>query len=176
MNRTSGTMNPQDHFEIATLISGFFRALDERRFDEGWADAYFTDDLRVTTPVGVAEGAEAIRLSEEAVGRFARTLHLSSDVLVRTDPGGRAADVSWNAHMTHVHRESTLRARGEGADPLFTVGGVYEGRFVRTGSGWRVSRMTVRAVWTTGRPPNLPAEVAARVGEPTGAEAPATQA
>lgn len=33
--------------------------------------------------------------------------------------------------------------------------------------------MTVRAVWTTGEPPVLPAEAAARVRELTGAEAPA---
>ncbi|WP_405759291.1 nuclear transport factor 2 family protein [Streptomyces sp. NBC_01420] len=176
MNRTSTTTDPQDHFEvtalIAALISGFFRALDERRFDDGWADAYFTDDLRATTPLGVAEGAEAVRHMEEAVGRFAATLHLSSDVLVRTEPGARTADVSWNAHMTHVHRDSTLRTRGEGAEPLFTVGGVYEARLRRTDSGWRISRMAVRAVWTTGQPPVLPADTAARVRELTGADAP----
>ncbi|MBT2441840.1 nuclear transport factor 2 family protein [Streptomyces sp. ISL-36] len=169
MNTMSSTTNPQDHFEITTLISGFFRAMDERRFEEGWARAYFTDDLRTTTPLGVAEGADAVRGVEEAVGRFAATLHLSSDVVVRAEPGARTADVSWNAHMTHVHLDSTLRARGEGADPLFTVGGVYEGEFRRTDSGWRVSRMSVRAVWTTGEPPVLPEGTATRVAELTGA-------
>ncbi|MET9378512.1 nuclear transport factor 2 family protein [Streptomyces sp. NPDC002992] len=165
------TTSLQDHVEISTLISGFFRAMDQRRFDEGWADAYFTDDLRTTTPLGVAEGADAIRQVEEAIGRFAATLHLSSDVLVRAEPGARTAEVSWNAHMTHVHLDSTLRARGEAADPLFTVGGVYEGEVRRTDSGWRVSRMSVRAVWITGQPPVLPEETADRVAELTGAQA-----
>ncbi|MEW2126677.1 nuclear transport factor 2 family protein [Streptomyces sp. NPDC007259] len=173
MNATSTTATAQDHFEISTLIGGIFRTLDERRFEEGWADAYYTDDLHVTTPLGVAEGAEALRQVEEAIGRYAATLHLSSDVLVHAEPGARTAEVSWNAHMTHVHHDSTLRARGEGANPLFTVGGVYEGRFLRTDGGWRISRMTVRAVWTTGEPPVLPAEAAARVRESAGAEAPA---
>ncbi|MFF7341117.1 nuclear transport factor 2 family protein [Streptomyces sp. NPDC008163] len=153
MDQMNTTPDPQDHAEIAALISGLFRALDDRHFEEGWADAYFTDDLHVTTPVGEADGAEAIRLAQEAVGRFAATLHISSDILVHTAPDARTADVRWNAHMTHVHRDTTLRARGAGANPLFTVGGVYEGRLRRTERGWRFSGMAVRAVWTTGEPP-----------------------
>ncbi|MYS91289.1 MULTISPECIES: nuclear transport factor 2 family protein [Streptomyces] len=171
MDETSSTTNPRDHFEITTLISGFFRTMDERRFDEGWAGAYFTDDLRTTSPLGEAEGADAVRGVEEAIGRFAATLHLSSDVLVRAEPGARTARASWNAHMTHVHLESTLRARGESANPLFTVGGTYEGELRRTDSGWRFSHVSVRAVWTTGEPPVLPEETAARVTELTGAQA-----
>ncbi|MFE5487366.1 nuclear transport factor 2 family protein [Streptomyces sp. NPDC056527] len=171
MSDASGTTNLQDHFEITTLISGFFRVMDERRFDEGWADAYVTDDLRTTTPIGVADGADAVRHVEVAIGRFAATQHVSSDVVVRHEPGGRTAHVRWNAHMTHVHPDSTLQARGAGANPLFTVGGVYEGEFRRTDHGWRVSRMSVRAVWTTGEPPVLPEDVATRVAERTGARA-----
>ncbi|MER8029824.1 nuclear transport factor 2 family protein [Streptomyces bauhiniae] len=162
MSETSSTTDLwRTHFEISTLISGFFRLLDERKFEQGWAGAFFTDDLRTTTPVGTAEGADAVRLVEEALGRFKATLHLSSDVIVRSGPDDRTADASWNAHMTHVHLDSTLRARGEGADPLFTVGGVWEGSFRRTDSGWRMSRTLVRPVWTTGEPPDLAARVSA---------------
>lgn len=171
MHEISGTSTLRDHFEITTVISGFFRAMDERRFEESWAGAYFTEDARTTTPLGVAEGAEAIRQVEESVGRFAATLHLSSDVVVRAEPGARTADASWNAHMTHVHLDSTLRARGEDANPLFTVGGVYEGKFRRTDSGWRISHMSVRTLWTAGQPPVLPEETAGRVAELTGARA-----
>ncbi|BAU83754.1 hypothetical protein SLA_2837 [Streptomyces laurentii] len=169
MNETTDTTELRDHIEISHLISGFFRALDEQTFEEGWAEAYFTDDVRMTTPLGVAEGAEAVRHMEESVGRFAATLHMSSDVLVRTAPGARTADVSWNAHMTHLHLDSTLWARGEGADSRFTVGGVYEGTFRRTDRGWRIGDLSVRAVWTSGQPPVLPEETAARVAELTGA-------
>ncbi|MFG3097954.1 nuclear transport factor 2 family protein [Streptomyces sp. NPDC048202] len=161
MSETSSTTDLRDHFEISALISGFFRVLDERKFEEGWAGAFFTDDVRTATPVGTAEGADAVRLTEEALGRFKATLHLSSDVIVRRAPGARTADVSWNAHMTHVHLDSTLRARGEGADPLFTVGGVWEAVFRLTGGGWRMSRTLVRPVWTTGEPPVLAAPVSA---------------
>ncbi|MFD8570116.1 nuclear transport factor 2 family protein [Streptomyces sp. NPDC059639] len=162
----SSTTNARDHFEVATLVSGFFRTLDERRFGEGWARAYFTDDLRTTTPLGVARGADAVRQVEEAIGRFAATLHISSDVLVRAERGARTVRASWNAHMTHVHLDSTLQARGEGAGPLFTVGGAYEAELRHTDRGWRINWMSVRAVWTTGEPPLLPEETATRFAEP----------
>ncbi|WP_237694584.1 nuclear transport factor 2 family protein [Streptomyces sp. SID2563] len=147
MDRMDTTPDAQDHAEIAALISGFFRALDERRFEEGWADAYFTDDLHVTSPVGEATGTEAIRLAEESVGRFAATLHTSSDVLIHTTPDAHTADVTWNAHMTHVHRDSTL----------FTVGGVYEARFRRTegdggSAGWGCGRCGPRGSRPGGKP------------------------
>ncbi|MFB8212711.1 nuclear transport factor 2 family protein [Streptomyces sp. NPDC056010] len=103
----------------------------------------------MTSPVGEATGTEAIRLAEEAVNRFAATLHISSDVLIHTAPDAHTAEVTWNAHMTHVHLDSTL----------FTVGCVYDARFRRTDGAWRVSRMGVRAVWSTGEPPVVGASV-----------------
>ncbi|WP_181138529.1 nuclear transport factor 2 family protein [Streptomyces sp. Ru73] len=146
----------RDHTEIALLVSRFFRALDERKFDEGWARAFVTDDVRTVTPIGLAEGAAAVRHTEEAIGRFARTQHLSADVLVDADAASGTATASWNAHMTHVHRPATLERRGPGADPLFTVGGRYDAELRRTDEGWRFSRLAVEALWTTGQPPVLP--------------------
>ncbi|MFF8843915.1 nuclear transport factor 2 family protein [Streptomyces sp. NPDC015127] len=143
----------KDHHDISTLVSRFFRALDAREFADGWGGGFFTDDVRTTTPVGDAEGADAVRHTEVAIGRFARTQHMASDVLVDVGGDEETATASWNALMVHVHHDSTLRERGEGADPLFTVGGVYDAELLRTPGGWRISRMDVRAVWTTGEPP-----------------------
>ncbi|MEV4329163.1 nuclear transport factor 2 family protein [Streptomyces sp. NPDC049597] len=143
----------RDHHDISTLVSRLFRALDAREFTDGWADGCFTSDVRTTTPVGDAEGADAVRHAEVAVGRFARTQHIACDVLVDVAGDGETATASWNALMVHVHHDSTLRERGEGANPLFTVGGVHEAELRRTSGGWRISRMDVRAVWTTGEPP-----------------------
>ncbi|MEV0224221.1 nuclear transport factor 2 family protein [Streptomyces sp. NPDC050704] len=67
--------------------------------------------------------------------------------------GSGRASATWNALMTHVHHESTLRALGEGAAPLFTVGGRYEADLSRTADGWRISRVSVRVIWTAGQPP-----------------------
>ncbi|UYQ61451.1 nuclear transport factor 2 family protein [Streptomyces peucetius] len=137
-----------DHTEIALLVSRFFRALDERKFAPGWADGYVTDDVRMVAPVGVYEGPAAVRGTEEAIGRFARTQHMSSDLLTDIDEASGTAHASWNALMVHVHHEDP--------DPLFTVGGRYDTELRRTDEGWRISRMSVEAVWTTGRPPVLP--------------------
>ncbi|MGQ4487912.1 hypothetical protein ACN6LM_005126 [Streptomyces sp. SAS_281] len=35
MNENDTAPDPRDHFEIAAFLSGFCRALNERRFEEG---------------------------------------------------------------------------------------------------------------------------------------------
>jgi hypothetical protein len=137
----------QDHIEIGLLVTRFFRAMDERAFPSGWARDCLTDDARMVAPVGIFEGAEAVRGTEEALKRFARTQHMASDLLTDVDAGSDTARASWNALMVHIHHE--------GDDPLFTVGGRYEAELRRTKEGRRFSRMAVEAVWTTGRPPVL---------------------
>ncbi|MEU7135059.1 nuclear transport factor 2 family protein [Streptomyces sp. NPDC046261] len=151
-----------DHTEITALISRFFRALDQRGFEGDWARAYVTDDVRAETPIGTSEGLDAVREhTEEALGRFARTQHITTDVLVDVDAASGRATASWNALMTHVHHTSTLQALGEGTDPLFTVGGLWEADLRRTPDGWRFCRTSVQALWATGEPPVLPEAVQA---------------
>ncbi|WP_328327998.1 nuclear transport factor 2 family protein [Streptomyces sp. NBC_00455] len=145
-----------DHLDISTLISRLFRTLDEREFPEDWARAYVTDDVRTVTPLGTSEGIDAMWHTQEAVERYARTQHMSSDVLVHTDAASGRTTASWNALMTHVHHGSTLRTLGPDTLPTFTVGGVYRAEVRRTPDGWRIARMEIEAVWTTGTPPHLP--------------------
>ncbi|MGK5637075.1 nuclear transport factor 2 family protein [Streptomyces sp. URMC 126] len=103
---------------------------------------------------------------EEAVGWFARTQHLTTDLLVDVDATAGTATASWNSLMTHVHHAATLRECGEGALPVFTVGGLWQATLRRTPDGWRFSRTSVRPNWTTGEPPPLPeAATAARALE-----------
>ncbi|MFJ9174025.1 nuclear transport factor 2 family protein [Streptomyces sp. NPDC102360] len=139
------------HFEISDLVSRFFHFLDERQFPDGWAAGFFTEDASADTPVGrITTREEVARHTRTAVERFARTLHLASDLVVTLD-GDRATAV-WHAHMTHVHRPET-----QWADPLFTVGGIFDADLLRTPDGWRFKRQDVEAVWTTGQPPGLTA-------------------
>ena len=145
-----------DHFDIDTLVHRFFRALDERKFEEGWHRAYFTDDVRTDTPIGTVRGEEAVRHTDEAVGRFERTQHIASGVLAEAAPDAETSTATWNALMTHVHREETLAARGPDAEPVFTVGGFCEAGLRRTPEGWRIDRLSIRAIWTAGQPPVLP--------------------
>ncbi|MCX4725769.1 nuclear transport factor 2 family protein [Streptomyces sp. NBC_01306] len=145
-----------DHFDISTLISLYFRTLDEREFPENWACAYFTDDVWTVTPIGTSQGIDAMWHTREAIERYARTQHMSSDVLVHTDAASGRTTASWNALMRHVHHGSTLQALGPDTQPVFTVGGVYRAELRRTPDGWRMAHMEVTAIWTTGTPPHLP--------------------
>ncbi|MDJ0463770.1 nuclear transport factor 2 family protein [Streptomyces sp. H27-C3] len=147
-----------DQTEISTLISRFFRALDERKFEDGWARSYFTDDVRTVTPIGASGGIEAMNDTKEAVERYARTQHIASDVLVDVEDASGTATASWNALMTHVHHDATVQQRGKEADPLFTVGGRYETELRRTHEGWRISLLSAQVIWTTGQPPVFSAE------------------
>ncbi|WP_405625814.1 nuclear transport factor 2 family protein [Streptomyces sp. NBC_00016] len=153
------TTTQTDHTEISMLVSRFFRALDERKFEGDWARGYVTDDVRTTTPIGAADGVEAMAHARKALERYARTQHITSDLVIDVEPASGRATASWNALMTHVHHDTTLRQRGEDADPLFTVGGYWEAELRREREGWRISRMSVQALWTTGQPPELDPEI-----------------
>lgn len=148
-----------DHAEISMLVDHLFKALDERKFTNGWARGFLTDDVRMETPLGTFQGTEAVHATEEALGRYDRTQHIASgivtdvDVDADADADAEPATASWNALMTHVHHDSTLTELGGSADPLFTVGGRFEAGLRRTPDGWRFNRVAVRPIWTKGQPP-----------------------
>ncbi|WP_112465855.1 nuclear transport factor 2 family protein [Streptomyces triticisoli] len=142
-----------DHTEITLLVDRFFRALDDREFQGNRAERFLTEDARMETPLGTFEGADALRGTEEALGRYERTQHIASGVLVETAEGGDEATATWNALMTHVHGDATRQMYGADADPLFTVGGRFDAGLVRTTDGWRFRRVAVHPIWTQGRPP-----------------------
>ncbi|MFF9312213.1 nuclear transport factor 2 family protein [Streptomyces sp. NPDC014748] len=144
-----------DHAEISMLVDRFFKALDNRELTADRWRGPFMDDVRMETPLGTSQGADAVRATEEALERYERTQHIAGGVLVDADAdaGAVGASVSWNALMTHVHRAATLQARGGDADPLFAAGGRFEAVVRRTADGWRFSRIVVRPICTKGRPP-----------------------
>ncbi|WP_432027780.1 nuclear transport factor 2 family protein [Streptomyces sp. 1222.5] len=142
-----------DHTEISMLVDRLFRLLDDRELAPERARDFFTDDALMETPVGVSRGAESLPAAEEALARFDRTQHMASGIVTDADATAERATASWNALMTHVHHEETLRRRGSGADPLFTVGGRFEAELRRTPDGWRFSRLVIRPIWTQGQPP-----------------------
>ncbi|MFJ2959362.1 nuclear transport factor 2 family protein [Streptomyces sp. NPDC087270] len=132
---------------VSTLVSRYFRALDERAFEAGWTAAFFTEDAAVRAPVGAVRGREAIAAqAEEALRRFDRTQHMSTDVLVTAAADGATADASWNALMTHLHPDGRI----------FTVGGRCRAALRRTADGWRFGDLSITPVWTDGEPPHLP--------------------
>ncbi len=141
-----------DRAEITGLIDGYLLSLDGGRFDEAWARRHFTPDVRFTSPVGSHDGIEGLAEHEQAtLDKFERTQHMGANYLIDLD-GDRAA-VRWNALMTHVHLAATQQSRGETPGAHFDVGGTFTGEAVRTPAGWRLRRLDVQAIWTTGRGP-----------------------
>ncbi|UED83750.1 nuclear transport factor 2 family protein [Streptomyces profundus] len=148
--------DPRDRQEIADLVSRMFRSYDQRELDEEATARFIADDVHLTTPVGAARGrAEVARLNAEALGRFDRTQHQATDLLVEVAPDGATARAGWNALMTHAHHASTLRERRPDANPLFVVGGYWRGTLVRTAGGWRFDSLAIEPIWHTGDPPPL---------------------
>ncbi|MEU1275492.1 nuclear transport factor 2 family protein [Streptomyces sp. NPDC005799] len=148
----------EDNTAITVLIGRFFRTLNERRFEGDWGKEFFTDDVIAESPHGAARGAAAVRQSQQAVEDWAAIQYMNTDILIEADAAGPdSATASWNSLMTHIHHESTLEKLGQGLDPLFTVGGVWDVDLRRTADGWRFSRTSVRPIWMSGTAPQLPA-------------------
>lgn len=144
--------NALDRLAIIEMIDRYMLSLDESELDEEWAEAFHTDDVTSSTPLG--DGAGIVGLAEAtrvAIGRYQRTQHFASGHIVEVD--GDAAKVRWNALMIHVHLDSTQKARGEEPGGHFDVGGIFEGEVVRGPTGWRFRKLDVRPVWFNGQPP-----------------------
>jgi hypothetical protein len=106
----------------------------------------FTDDVRVTFPVGQHEGIEAVVTAiGDGMRQFGPTQHAGSNYVIDLD--GDWATVRWNATHTHLPPGATP------FDEPFVSGGYYEGEVVRTADGWRFRRQTCHLVWLTGMPP-----------------------
>jgi hypothetical protein len=130
-----------DRLALSDLAARLGLWLDEQRFDET-ADL-FVPDTTVQTPGGAAHGVQA--LAEQARRNHAgfRTQHVITDVLADVD-GDRA----------HLRANLTVTFAKPGADgalpvPVRTLGERYDLDAVRTGHGWRLSRVEVRPVWAS---------------------------
>jgi SnoaL-like protein len=146
-----------DRVDIGELLDRYAATLDESqdpaRFDETWARSVFTDDVELSFPVGSREGIDgAVALHRHGMGRFVRTQHVVSNLVLDFDLGGDGdgggdrVGLRANLLAAHVH------ANGEG-ESLFVVGDWYEGEARRTASGWRLGRLALHVVWNMGQPP-----------------------
>lgn len=132
-----------DRAELIDLVSRQGLWLDERRFEE--SASIFTPDATVSTAGGQASGLAALTAqAERNHARFARTQHVTSNVLV--DLAGDAATVRANLVATFVHSDTD-------PEPTFTVGERYHFKAIRTPAGWRFSRVEVTLVWRSGSLP-----------------------
>lgn len=132
-----------DRAELTDLVSRQGRWLDERLFDD--SAAVFTNDATARTPGGEAAGIEALTAqARRNHTRFARTQHLTSNILIDLD--GDRATVGANLLVHFTGDEAT-------AEPVLSMGERYRFEAVRTPAGWRFSRVEVTPVWRSGSLP-----------------------
>ncbi|MBS1677621.1 MAG: nuclear transport factor 2 family protein [Actinobacteria bacterium] len=131
-----------DRQQIADLLSRYCLIPDRGQYET--ATDVFTEDVVAVYPHATIDGREALVESGRGFfGRFERLQHVTANELVEVD--GDTGTVRANLIATHVLDASR-------PDVFFRVGGIYEFDLVRTVSGWRISRLEQRQVWTEGTP------------------------
>ncbi len=135
-----------DRAVLSDLISRYFLALDEGTFDDTRARAVFTPDAALSFPPGDHRGLDGlVGFTADFMAHWVRTHHHCSNLAIDVN-GGRAA-LRWDVIATHVHHGSPPPpAQGH----HFQLGGRFDAAAVRTGSGWRIEKLALRVLWTTG--------------------------
>ena len=153
-----------DRGEITDLVSRLGASLDEGRFDE--MRSLLVEDATARTPGGAKEGREAVvALARKNHRPEWSTEHVITNVLVDLD--GDRATVRANLVVHQAEKRTpdpdtaTDSVTGDSGSlpPLlapevtFTLGEVYRFDVVRTGQGWRFSRVDASPVWHWGTRP-----------------------
>jgi len=128
---------------VAGLVDHYVNTLDDGcAFDEDWARALFTEDVRLEHEVATLRGIGEVAAAHHLVmARWDRTVHFSTNHQVRCD--GDRAHLTARLMAIHVHP-------GENPpDPLIAAN-VIDADAVRTSNGWRFERFAVRNIWKTG--------------------------
>jgi hypothetical protein len=135
---------------VGALLDRYLITLDDDELDEEWVRGLFTEDAVVEFPMSRHAGREGLAgYHRDALAAFAGTQHLNSPaVLDRVD--GEEAAFRANLISTQTHHP------GAAGEPLFTTGTLVTGRARRTADGWRLTALSFRLLWTTGRPPGGP--------------------
>jgi len=144
----------EDRQAITQLVAQLGRMLDEKRF--GDARTILADDITVRTPGGESHGPDAVAAQARRT-HTVNTHHAISDVLIDLD--GDRARIRANLIATFAPDRPAARlvvGDAEHPDSYFTLGEVYRFEAVRTGDGWRLSRIETERAWSshalTGRP------------------------
>ncbi|WP_314172291.1 nuclear transport factor 2 family protein [Streptomyces winkii] len=139
-------MNVDD--ALATLLSRYFAAVDDKGLDAEVVAATFTPDGRIVRPNGeTLTGRDEILARQSAsFARFRFTHHMLTNHLVERD--GDTARIRANMQAMHLW--------GDGhRDPHelvthFVAGGVIRAVAALTPDGWRLTELALRPMWRTG--------------------------
>jgi ketosteroid isomerase-like protein len=130
----------QDRLDVTELVVRCAHAQDARDWDQ--LAGVYADDAVYAHPGGRLEGAAAIvDRSRRALSGLDASQHLIGSISVSVH--GHSASSFAYFQAQHV------RTGAEGGE-LYTVGGSYADRHVRTPSGWRIAERNQTYHWRTG--------------------------
>jgi len=128
-----------DRMEITDTSIRYATGVDHR--DRDLYRSCFTDEIEFDfSAMGMGE-PKKIRADEWVdqafliVSSFQSTQHIITNHVIRVD-GDEATCVCY------------LQAQHFNPDSLFTVGGYYTNRLIRTPSGWKISKLQLTTTWT----------------------------
>ena len=137
-----------DEALIIRKVNTFFRAMDEKHFDDSYLGHILAADVQMIRPNGaVTVGTGNIADSfARSFDRFEATQHLLTGHDVDVD--GDTAAVRANLVAIHIWKDRPVEASM--LDRSFTAGGVVTADLRRSPDGWRISRAETRVLWRTG--------------------------
>jgi hypothetical protein len=132
-----------EHQRLVALVNLYVNTLDEpSSFDEDWARALFTEDVRLEHEIVVLSGIEEVAAAHRMVmARWDGTLHFSTNHHIELD--GERAHLTARLVAIHTHP-------GESPpDPLIAAN-FLDADALKTDNGWRFERFAPRTFWRTG--------------------------
>lgn len=148
MDDTTRLRHLIDRSEIGDLLVRYATAIDARRWD--LLDSVFTPDAVLDyRGAGGSVGSypEMKQWLADVLPMFRVTQHLVLNSEVRID-----GDEARGTTQFHNPNELTV----DGKPWIFTVGGAYHDRFVRTDAGWRIAHRVEETKWWEHPMPGLP--------------------
>lgn len=129
-----------DEAAVVDVLHSYARALDEK--DWQVYAALFAADARLVLPWGEPVPQHEIATdTEQKLGRFAATHHMSTNEQVRVD-GSTATSRSY-VQATHVMHDGSL----------WILGARYDNDLCRVDGAWRFTTVRLTTVWEMGHPP-----------------------
>ncbi|MEV6429776.1 nuclear transport factor 2 family protein [Nocardia sp. NPDC051463] len=133
-----------DRNQITVLVDQLGRALDEGRFDD--FHTIYTAEATAKTPGGKAEGRDAlIAQASRNHSDDRRIQHFISNVMI--DIKGSTANVRANLIATFAPAPTDAKTPPQ---PQYILGEIYSFDALRTGEGWRLSRVETTPLWSIG--------------------------
>lgn len=134
--------------EIADVLNGYFRALDQKHFDPRHFAAILAADATMTRPNGMSlTGPEEISASHaQSFTRFESSQHLLTAPDISID-GGTA---TVRANLVAMHMWEGSKANANSVDNFFVAGGVVDASLVQRDGRWKISRLSNTVIWRAG--------------------------